>query len=43
MGGGEQASQMEQIKNTICPKSLNSKEEKMVHCQENNKQATTSV
>ena len=40
MGGGEQASQKEQIKKTICPESLNSKEEKTVHCQENNKEVT---
>ena len=41
MGGGEQASQKEQIKKTICPESLNSKEEKTVHRQENNKEVTS--
>lgn len=41
MGGGEQASQMEQIKKTICPKPLKSKEEKTVYRQENNKEATS--
>lgn len=34
---------MEQIKKTICPEPLKSKEEKTVHLQENNKEVTTSV
>lgn len=34
---------MEQIKKTIFPESLKSKEEKTVHLQENNKEVTTSV